>query len=54
MCRFANVQGGGARVNDEQVQDIKFTVTAEAIKDQGGALKISMGKKKHAMVEIAA
>jgi len=48
------MQGGGARVNDEQVQDIKFTVTAEAIKDQGGALKISMGKKKHAMVEIAA
>jgi tyrosyl-tRNA synthetase len=48
------VQGGGARVNDEQVQDIKFTVTAETIKDKGGSLKISMGKKKHAMVEIEA
>lgn len=47
-------QGGGARVNDVQVQDINYKVTAEAIKEQGGALKISMGKKKHAMVEIEA
>lgn len=46
------IKGGGARINDEQIQDEnKEFVFAEAAKD--GAVKLSSGKKKHILVKAA-
>jgi len=42
------IQGGGARLNDEKITDIAATVTAKDLAD--GQVKLSMGKKKHALV----
>ncbi len=45
------VSGGGARINDVQINDPDYTATAQ---DPGadGTLKLSAGKKKHALVKI--
>ncbi len=43
------IKQGGARVNDESVKDEKFQVTAALLKD--GTLKLSAGKKRHAVVK---
>ncbi|MEM8663184.1 MAG: tyrosine--tRNA ligase, partial [Pseudomonadota bacterium] len=42
------VQGGGARINDERVDDPQRMLTPADLKD--GAIKLSMGRKKHALV----
>jgi tyrosyl-tRNA synthetase len=44
------VQGGGAKLNDATVSDIKLQITAEhAIND--GTIKLSSGKKKHVLLK---
>ena len=43
------VQGGGVRLNDEQVSDDRRIVTLADI-TQSGAIKLSLGKKKHVLV----
>jgi len=44
------IQGGGARINGEKVSDIDCVITGEMLAE--GAVKLSMGKKKHGLVEI--
>lgn len=46
------IQGGGAKVNDEAVDDEAFVCTA-AMLNADGAIKLSAGKKKHALVKAA-
>jgi tyrosyl-tRNA synthetase len=46
------IKGGGARINDEKVSDENATVSAGDF-DAEGKLKISSGKKKHALVVLA-
>jgi len=44
------VQGGGLRVNDRVVTDVRLTLTsADAAED--GAIKLSFGKKKHVLLK---
>ena len=45
------IQGGGARVNDEKVGD-DFTVSNDHLSD--GVIKLSAGKKKHALIKLKA
>lgn len=45
------IQGGGARVNDEPVESDAFMCTPEQLQD--GSIKLSAGKKKHALVRAA-
>lgn len=44
------VQGGAIRVNDKPVSDEKLMLN-EALLAADGALKLSMGKKKHVLVK---
>lgn len=44
-----HVKGGAIRINDEQVSDERMNITAASIQD--GAMKLSMGKKKHFLVK---
>lgn len=44
------IQGGGARLNDVAVPDIKHQITADIF--QSGPLKVSAGKKKHVVVVL--
>ncbi len=44
------VQGGGIKINDEKVSDIGFAVNSSHLKD--GVIKLSAGKKKHALVKV--
>jgi len=46
------IKGGGARLNDEKISTEEFMVTADHLDDQN-TLKLSAGKKKHALVKIA-
>lgn len=46
------VQGGGAKVNDEKVVDIATLINASALNAEG-FIKLSAGKKKHAIVKVA-
>ena len=46
------VQGGGARVNDEKVDDPALTVNDEAL-SADGYIKLSAGKKRHALIRAA-
>jgi tyrosyl-tRNA synthetase len=46
-----SIQGGGIRVNDEPVGDEKLMLTAGMLSN--GAIKLSMGKKKHVLVHQA-
>jgi tyrosyl-tRNA synthetase len=43
------IKGGGARVNDEPLQDEKSTLN-EANVDADGVIKLSAGKKRHALI----
>lgn len=43
------IQGGGARVNDQIVQDEAYVCTASHVNAEG-VIKLSAGKKKHAIV----
>jgi tyrosyl-tRNA synthetase len=44
------IQGGGLRVNDKQIADVKATVSSADITDKG-VVKLSLGKKKHILVK---
>ena len=44
-----HIEGGGLRVNDTAVKDIKATVSADDLAK--GVLKLSIGKKKHILVK---
>ena len=44
------IQGGAIRVNDVLVTDEKMTLTQEML-NADGALKLSMGKKKHVLLK---
>lgn len=44
------IQGGGLRINDDAVSDAKATLDENALKD--GAIKLSMGKKKHVLLKV--
>jgi tyrosyl-tRNA synthetase len=45
------VQGGGARLNDQKCEDENAVVTDAAA--VGGVIKLSAGKKRHAIVKVA-
>ncbi len=45
------IQGGGARINDVKVEDPAQTASSNDLTD-GGYIKISAGKKKHALVRM--
>ncbi len=47
-----HVQGGAVRVNDRPVSDERMQITAADIADNG-AIKLSLGKKKHVLVRAA-
>ena len=46
------IRGGGARVNDEPVRDETGTVGADDLTAEG-AIKLSAGRKRHALVRPA-
>lgn len=45
------IQGGGARINDEQIKDVESNASNENL-TQDGYIKLSAGKKKHALVRV--
>jgi tyrosyl-tRNA synthetase len=45
------IKGGGARLNDAVIEDENYRVT-EADRDANGVLKLSFGRKKHAVVRV--
>ncbi|NMM44573.1 tyrosine--tRNA ligase [Rhodospirillaceae bacterium KN72] len=45
------IKGGAIRVNDEKVEDDKLTLGTASLVD--GVIKLSMGKKKHALLKLA-
>jgi tyrosyl-tRNA synthetase len=45
------IQGGGAKINDEKISDISMLVNSTHLKD--GIIKLSAGKKKHAVVKVS-
>ncbi len=45
-----HVKGGAIRINDEQVSDERMNATAQHLNDDG-AIKLSMGKKKHFLIK---
>ena len=47
-----HVQGGAVKVNDKPVSDERMQITAADIADNG-AIKLSLGKKKHVLVRAA-
>mmetsp|Transcript_2220 Transcript_2220/g.5219 ORF Transcript_2220/g.5219 Transcript_2220/m.5219 type:complete len:500 (-) Transcript_2220:1059-2558(-) len=44
------IQGGGARLNDEKIEDMTMAITEDML--AAGPVKLSMGKKKHGLVEV--
>jgi tyrosyl-tRNA synthetase len=46
------IKGGGARVNDVAVSDEMQTVGPDDL-DGDGCIKLSAGKKRHALVKLA-
>ncbi len=44
------VQGGGARLNDIPIDDIKYVVTTQIFSN--GPVKVSAGKKKHLIINL--
>jgi len=44
------IQGGGAKLNDEKITDIKLVIGATDLESE---VKLSMGKKKHGLVALA-
>ncbi|MBR2707589.1 MAG: tyrosine--tRNA ligase [Mogibacterium sp.] len=47
---YRTIQGGGARINGEQVTDKKFAVTLDCFED--GSLVLQKGKKKFMKIEL--
>ncbi len=47
------IQGGGAKVNDQAVDSDAYVCTVDML-GADGAIKLSAGKKKHALVRLAA
>jgi len=45
------IKGGGARLNDATIEDEGYRVT-EADRDANGVVKLSFGRKKHAVVRV--
>ncbi|MBY0282306.1 MAG: tyrosine--tRNA ligase [Alphaproteobacteria bacterium] len=45
------VQGGGARLNDQVINDSKNNLTTDHF--ENGSVKVSSGKKKHVVLELA-
>ncbi len=45
-----HIKGGAIRINDEQITDERMSVSASNLND-AGAVKLSMGKKKHFLVK---
>ena len=43
------IKGGGARLNDEVLNDERVTVGESAINEEG-VIKLSAGKKRHALI----
>ena len=43
------VQGGGARLNDERVEDEKRVLSSADLR--GDVVKLSVGRKKHALLK---
>ncbi len=43
------IQGGGARVNDEKVEDEKRVLSVADLR--GDVVKLSLGRKKHALLK---
>jgi tyrosyl-tRNA synthetase len=46
------VRGGAIRLNDQQVSDEKLVLRLNLL-SRDGAIKLSMGKKKHVLVKPA-
>lgn len=46
------IQGGGARINDEQIQDVEHKISSNNL-NSDDIIKLSSGKKKHVLVKIA-
>jgi tyrosyl-tRNA synthetase len=46
------VQGGGAKLNDNKIEDSEQVITLDAVTAEG-SIKLSSGKKKHALVKPA-
>lgn len=46
------IQGGGARINDEQIQDVEHKTSSNNL-NSDDIIKLSSGKKKHVLVKIA-
>lgn len=46
------IRGGGAKINDEKITDAEKIITLSDVKD--GIIKLSAGKKRHAIVKIQA
>ena len=46
------IEGGGAKCNDVAITDVSATVAANDL-TQDGYIKLSAGKKKHALVKPA-
>lgn len=45
------IKGGGAKCNDNSVQDIELTLNTSNLTDEG-YIKLSSGKKRHALVKV--
>ena len=44
------IRGGGAKGNDQAVSDEKATISSEQI-NSDGVIKLSAGKKRHALIK---
>ena len=44
------IQGGGLRLNDVPVTDVKATVSSKDLTPEG-VLKLSIGRKKHVLIK---
>ncbi len=45
------VKGGGAKINDKQITDAEMLINTSSINDEG-YIKLSAGKKRHAVVKL--
>ncbi len=46
------IKGGGLKVNDKQLSDERATLTHADLNDDG-VIKLSVGKKRHALIKPA-
>ena len=46
------VDGGGAKLNGQKIDDPRLVVRSETF-GEGGEIKLSAGKKRHGIVELA-